>query len=108
MVNSTGSARSSPRWLFSQGRFTATKFAAVPEFGLTLGWLACRNVWVTFGYSFIYWSDVVRPADAFDLSSDPARLAPSTFAVDTTNTVRPFGHTSMWIQGLDFGFEIRY
>jgi hypothetical protein len=41
------------------GEHSSDEFAVVPEVGITLGYqLTCR-LRATFGYSFIYWSEVV-------------------------------------------------
>src|SRR5262249_42963212 len=48
------------------GRFTRDEFAVVPEVGVKLGYQITPHIKFTVGYTFLYWSDVVRPGDQFD------------------------------------------
>lgn len=66
-------------------------FAVVPEVGLTLGWQPSDSVRLTFGYNFVYWSDVRRAQAVYDLTPVPAA-----------------GTTDFWAQGINWGLELRY
>lgn len=68
-----------------------TRFAVVPEVGITLGWQPGEHVRFTVGYNFIYWSHVQRAQAIYDLSPLPAS-----------------GATDYWVQGINGGFELRY
>jgi hypothetical protein len=43
------------------GSRTRDRFAVVPECGVTVGYQLTRHLRATVGYTFLYWSDVVRP-----------------------------------------------
>ena len=45
----------------NSGTFVRNQFGVVPEIGATLGYQISQRMRLTAGYSFIYWSNVVRP-----------------------------------------------
>ena len=89
------------------------EFSVVPEFGLTLGYRMNDHVKLTFGYSLIYWSSVVRPGDHYDLAVNsnlvPTRADPTPSAAITPR--RPtfqFNDSGYVAQGINFGAEYRF
>ena len=48
------------------GNYSHSEFAVVPELGLTLGYQLTPRLEATFGYSFLYWSEVARAGDQVD------------------------------------------
>ena len=88
------------------GEHTFNEFAAVPELGATIGYQVNPCWRLTFGYSFIYWSRVVRAGDVINLDVNPNLLPPEDPAV--TTHLRPdlrFCYTDFWAQGMNFGIE---
>lgn len=87
------------------GRYEQNQFAVIPELGVTLGYdLTCR-LRATFGYTFLYWSRVARPANQIDTSV--SQLPPE----DPTGARRPafaFTTSDFWAQGMNFGLEYRF
>jgi Putative beta barrel porin-7 (BBP7) len=87
------------------GQYTQNEFSVLPELGVTLGYdLTCR-LRATFGYTFLYWSQVARPADQLD--TNLSQLPPET----PTGTHQPafsFAMSDYWAQGLNFGLEYRF
>ena len=63
-------------------------FGVVPEVGLKFGWQPCDHVRLTFGYNFIYWSEVRRAENLYFPGSS--------------------GTTDLWVQGISTGVEFRY
>jgi hypothetical protein len=59
-----------------------------------------------FGYTFLYWSSVVRAGDQIDLTVNPNLLS------DTPGgPARPsfaFHETGIWAQGLSLGVELAW
>jgi hypothetical protein len=89
------------------GNFHQTRFAVVPECGLTLGYRLTDNVRVSIGYTFIYWSRVARAGNQIDLTINPTQLPPGTLA----GQPRPafvFHDSDFWAQGIDLGVEVRF
>ncbi len=89
------------------GDFQRNDLSVIPEFGVTLGYdLTCR-LKATFGWTFLYWSDVMRPADQIDVNVNPTQLPPGTLRGDPSPAFRPVT-TDFWAQGLNVGFDYRY
>ncbi len=62
------------------GTYTQDDFSIMPELGVTLSYnLTCR-LRATFGYTFVYWSRVVRPGDIIDRSASQLPPEPLGFA----------------------------
>lgn len=88
----------------NSGRQSDDRFAVAPELSCQLGYVLSPNLRVSVGYTFLYWSDVARPADQIDpvvntlfrLGIGPAVPAPQ------------FNHTDFWAQGLNFGLALRF
>jgi hypothetical protein len=91
------------------GEYTTDEFAIVPELGVTLAYEL--NPWwrITCGYTFLYWSRLVRAGDQIDLDLNPDLLPPEQDPF--TGPLRPafeFVHTDLWAQGLHLGLEGRW
>lgn len=88
------------------GTHEFNQFAAVPEIGATVGYQINPCWRLTFGYSFIYWSRVVRAGDVINTDLNPNLLPPEDPAV--TTHLRPdlrFCYADFWAQGMNFGIE---
>jgi hypothetical protein len=93
------------------GRFTANRFAVVPEIGLKLGYDITPHLRVFGGYNFLYWSSVVRPGEQIDPNVSPSYrptiLGPG--AGGGPRVPQVLYHTSdYWAQGFSFGLMYRY
>jgi hypothetical protein len=93
------------------GRFHHDEFAVVPEVEFKLGynWRSWLTTYI--GYSFLYASRVVRPGDQYSPVVNPAIIPTSpSFGlggpIATPNPV--LTHTDYWLQGVSFGFILRY
>lgn len=91
------------------GTYTQDEFAVVPEFRTNIGYQMTDHWRVNFGYTFIYWSNVVRPGHTISRDINPNLFPPPVqpfagaqrpaFAWDTTD---------YWVQGLNVGAEYRW
>ena len=87
------------------GEYSKDSFAIVPELGVTLGCALTSRLQATFGYTFLYWSQVARPANQIDTTA--SQLPPET----PTGSLQPefsFNMSDYWAQGLNFGLEYRF
>jgi hypothetical protein len=88
-------------------------FSVVPEIGLNIGYQVTDH-WKAFvGYDFLYWSNVVRPADQIDTTIDVTRIprfVPPGVLVqpDGPRPARLFQSSDFWVQGVNFGVEYRW
>jgi hypothetical protein len=95
----------------NSGRLTHDEFSLVPEGGINFGWHLAKNWDVYLGYSFIYWSQVVRPGQEVDRVINPGFLPTSTLNGSTTTPARPaftLTNTDFWAHGINLGMAIRF
>lgn len=95
------------------GRYERDELSVLPEINATLGFHLTNNLRLTVGYTFIYWSRVVRPGDQIDqvvnTANVPRGLAGALPAV--TQPLLPaftFRDTDFWAHGLNAGAEYRW
>ena len=91
------------------GTYQQNEFAVVPEFNANVGYQLTDHVKLSFGYTFIYWSNVIRPGHHISRDLNPNLLPPP--ANPLTGTLRPefaFDTTDYWVQGINFGGEYRW
>jgi hypothetical protein len=95
----------------NSGKFTRDRFAVLPELGVTLGWQVTDWCRLSAGYSFLYWSSVVRPGEQIDRVLDVTQIPNFMSNARPTDTLRPAAtvrDTDFWAQGINFGVEFRY
>ena len=68
--------------------------------------LTCR-LKATVGWSFLYWSSVMRPGDQIDTNVNPSQLPPGTLSGIPSPQFKPV-MTDFWAQGLSIGLDYRY
>jgi hypothetical protein len=91
------------------GHYSRNVFSVVPQVGFNAGYQVTPNVRVFAGYTFLYWSNVVRPSDVLDLRVNSTRtpvslVPPSGPAAPVFN----FRDGDFWAQGINVGFQVRY
>jgi len=92
------------------GRHERNEFSVIPEIGITGGYLVTQQLRLTFGYTLLYWSRVVRPGDQIDLEVNPGKIdfEPEP---DDEYPARPafaFRDTDIWAHGLNVGLDYRW
>jgi hypothetical protein len=91
------------------GRFERNQASLVPEVGLKVGYQVTPGVRVNLGYTFLYWSEVVRAGQQIDTVINPNLLPPPV--IPTTGPLRPaplFESSNIWVQGISLGVELRF
>ena len=91
------------------GTYRDDQFSVVPEFNANVGYQLTEHIRLMFGYTFIYWSNVVRPGEHIDLDVNTDQLPPAVDPI--TGDLRPrfaFDTTDYWVQGINTGFEFRW
>ena len=90
----------------NMGLYERDEFAVIPEVGITLGYQLTQNVKATFGYTFLYWSNVASPGEQIDLAVNPNLFPPVNGpVVGDEHPAFAFRETGYWVQGLNFGVE---
>jgi hypothetical protein len=95
------------------GNHTRSKFAVVPEAGLTLGYQITPQVSVFAGYTFLYASNVVRAPQQINRSINPSQAPAISGALPPTliGPAQPsfrFDSSDFWAQGLNAGVAFRF
>jgi hypothetical protein len=91
------------------GVYQQNEFAVVPELGANVCYQLTDQFRVSLGYTFIYWSNVVRPGHHISRDLNPNLLPPA--ADPLSGALRPefaFDTTDYWVQGLNVGLEYRW
>lgn len=89
------------------GNYDNDHFSVIPEVGVTLGYRLTNNLSLTCGYTFMYWTNVVRAGEQIDFNVD-SRLLADPNAAGATRPQFTFHTTDFWAQGLNFGAECRW
>ena len=95
----------------NSGQFSRNAFAVVPEVNIKLHFRLTEHIKIFAGYSFLYWSPIVRPGDQVDTNVNP-NLVPTSMTFGTAGgAARPafnFHSTDFFAHGVNFGLELRY
>jgi hypothetical protein len=92
------------------GNYERDEFSVIPQLGLTAGYLLTENLRLTFGYTLLYWTRVVRPGDQidFDVNSAFLDLPADPSSVDPQRPLFAFEDTDIWAQGFSVGLDYRW
>jgi hypothetical protein len=91
----------------NMGVQSENNLCVMPELGFTIGYdISCR--WkATCGYTFLYWSKVVRPGDQIDRDLNLTQQNGHTL-VGFPAPEPKFITNDYWAQGFNFGLEYRF
>lgn len=94
------------------GRFTRDEFGVVPEVRANLGYEFGPHLRVFVGYTFLYWSNVIRPGSEIDRNIDvtliPNFAPPGTVPTGQRRPGVQFNDQGFWAQGVSFGAQITW
>jgi hypothetical protein len=91
------------------GDHERNELSVMPQLGMTAGYSVTDRLKVVGGYSFVYWSRVVRPGDQIDLDIN-TELLPFGPGGDGL-PARPqfvFRDTDFWAHGINAGIEYQW
>ncbi len=95
----------------NMGKRSSQSFSVVPSIELKVCYDLNANVRLHAGYSFLYWTSVMRPGDQIDRVIDPTIVPTFDAFVPGAVSNRPMvllNKSDFWAQGINFGFELRY
>jgi putative beta barrel porin BBP7 len=87
------------------GSYTKNNMAVIPELGVTLGFDISKRFRATFGYTFIYWSNVARAGSQVDRNLNPTYFPNNGPAAGAAQPEFTFVTSDYWTQGMNFGLE---
>jgi hypothetical protein len=92
----------------NSGTVERDTFSVIPEVGLTLGYDLTCHLKATFGYTIVYWSGVMRPADQIDTTINGDRIPPGAAGGGAPLPQSQSVTTDFWAQGFNIGLDYRY
>ncbi|HYV34083.1 MAG TPA: BBP7 family outer membrane beta-barrel protein [Gemmataceae bacterium] len=95
----------------NMGRVHRNIFTVVPEAGFNLGYQFTPHIGMQFGYTFLYWSNVVRPGSQVDRTVNPTLVPTDQSYGNFTGPARPGltpQSTDYWTQGINVGLTFRF
>jgi hypothetical protein len=114
VVSGSGAVSSAPGGILATtaniGSYSQARFSLVPEEDLNFNLAITPYLSARIGYSFIYWSNVIRPGDQVTRVVSPT-LVPSDPTYGTGGPNEPgnlFHTTGYWAQGLNLGLEFHF
>ncbi len=95
------------------GSYSRSTFAVVPEIGINIGYRLSPAASITFGYSLLYASNVVRPGNQIDrtVNTTPSTAYTENPKPSAQGPARPsfgFNDSSFWAQGVSLGVAYRF
>jgi hypothetical protein len=95
----------------NSGRHRREQVAYVPELNVNVGFPINRHMGFYVGYTYIYWSKVVRPGDQIDTVLDVTQIPNSPIPASPSGQARPavpFTQSHYWVQGVNFSLEFSW
>jgi hypothetical protein len=93
------------------GNRTRTVFSYTPEAGITVGLKLTQHLAISAGYTFTYWSHVVRPGKQIDGFVNSTQIPTSDLYGATQGATRPafnFNDESIYLHTLQLGVNFNY
>lgn len=94
------------------GRFERNRFSVVPELGVNIGYQFTDHLTAYVGYTFLDWTNVVRPGDqidrVLDINQIPNFRGTANPPAPQVRPLVPFRETNFWAQGLNVGLEYKW
>ena len=94
----------------NQGVFERTRVSFIPEVNVKLGCEVGNSLRAWVGYDALYMQHVVRPGQQVSFTDIRTQLqvANTSTSFGVTQPVTILKDLDVWVQGLNFGVEVRY
>jgi len=95
------------------GQHTKTRFSVLPEVNVNLGYAVTEHLRLQVGYSFLYVSNVLWAGNQIDRNINPTQSSainntPTPVLVGQASPSASLKSESLWVQGLNVGFEFKF
>jgi hypothetical protein len=90
------------------GSYTENNMAVIPELGVNLGFDITKRCRATFGYTFIYWSNVARAGSQIDQNLNPSYFPNNGPIAGGAQPEFTLITGDYWAQGMNFGLELHF
>jgi long-subunit fatty acid transport protein len=115
MVTTPTRATTNPGGLLSgpsnQGVYERTRVSVVPEINLKLAYDVNPNIRLSLGYDALYMQHVVRTAQQTSFTNTVTQVEVAGTGGTTIGLQQPvvvLKDLDVWVQGINFGLELRY
>ncbi|MFO0929438.1 MAG: BBP7 family outer membrane beta-barrel protein [Gemmataceae bacterium] len=92
------------------GRISRNVFSVVPEVGVNVGCLMTRNIGLSLGYNFLYWSNVIRASEQVDRHINVTQVP--SFDTGIRNGANmptaAYRSTDFWAHGVNISLLVQY
>jgi hypothetical protein len=89
------------------GKYARDEFGVVPECDCNISYQITPRLQATIGYSFLYWTSVVRAGDQISTTLDSRNLPPVQSGA-ASYPAFAFQTASFWAQGINLGIAYRW
>jgi len=89
------------------GHVRENHFAVVPDVSVKISYQVAPGIRIHTGYSFLYWTNVIRPGGVIDTSVNPTQLPPGALAGPASPQPR-FNRSDFWAHGFNFGLVFNF
>jgi hypothetical protein len=90
------------------GTYDRWRVSTVPEFGINLAYCVHPRVRISVGYTFMYLTNVIRPADQIDQRITVQPLFGGALIPPFRPVIDSFDTTNIWVQYLNFGVGVNF
>ncbi len=94
------------------GSRSLNTFSVVPEVNLALSYQVTPWLQARVGYSFLYWTNVIRPGNTVDrtvnVTQTPSDIAYGTLPLAPARPLPVANQSDFWAQGVNFGLMFSY
>jgi hypothetical protein len=90
------------------GSYSQTRFAAVPEIELKVGYQLTSQWRLIAGYDVLYWTGVQRAGGLIDTTVNSTLVPPAAAPAGPNRPQPVFNTTSLWAQGFSFGTRYEF
>ena len=93
------------------GQHTENEFSVIPQGSLMFGYQITQQVRIFAGYSFMYWTNVVRAADHINTTVNSSNLPIALSQPTGTGPAQPaftFHDSDFWAHGVTIGLDFRW
>ena len=89
------------------GEYSRDQFSVIPEVGTYVGYDILEGLSIYAGYTFLYWTNVVRPGDQIDTGLNNSQRFGGTL-VGEPRPAFDFHETDFWAHGLSLGASLTF
>jgi hypothetical protein len=90
------------------GRYRKNELGVIPEATFSLAWDLNGYVKLSAGYTFLFWSRVLRPGDQIDPVLNVQPLGTTELIGTAVRPLASMRSTGFWAQGVSIGLEVSY